>query len=143
MRPTKGSDTDLEDEGNGRPIGRRGNWIAIAQGGEGALQGVGPVVDDELGQQIDADESLGRGDQDGLDVPGDDPLVDRGDDLLPGGLPALEIRLHHVVVGLDDRLDEGGVRRVNELLDLGWQVDFLALLLSLRVFVGALGGHSH
>ena len=75
--------------------------------------------------------------------PASDPLVDRGHDLLPGGLLAFEIGLHHLVVGLDNRLDERCVRGVDQFLDLGGQVDLLAVLLALGVLVGALGGHPH
>ena len=143
MRPTKGSDTDLKTKASGRAVGGRGSRVSAGQGGERALQRVGPVVDDELGKQVDADEPLGRRDQDGLDVARHDPLVDRGHDLLPGGLLAFEIGLHHLVVCLNNRLDEGGVRGMDQFLDLGRQVDLLALLLSLGVLVGALGGHPH
>ena len=133
----------FEDESDGRPLRRRRYRIATAQGGKGALERIGPVVDDELGEQVDADESLGRGDEDWLDVTGDDPLVDSGNDLLPGRLSALEVGLHHLVVCLDNRFDQGGVRCVDKVLDLGGQVDLLARRLSLRVLIGTLGGDAH
>ena len=49
-----------------------------------------------------------------MDVPGDDPVVNGVDDLIPGWLGSLEVGLHHGVVGLDDGFDQVLVSSVYE-----------------------------
>ena len=114
----------LEDIGEHRPVDRRGEAVAGGKAWDRALQGVGPVVDDELGEQVDADQLLRRGDDDRVQGPVEDAVVDRRHDLFSAGLGPLEVRLHHGVVGLDDGFDQGGVRRVDPFFDIGRKWDF-------------------
>jgi hypothetical protein len=71
----------------------------------------------------------------------DDAVMDGVDDLVAAGLLAFEVGLHHLVVGLHDRLDEPGVRGVDEIGHLVGQVYLGAGGRARDVLVSTLGRH--
>ena len=81
-----------------------------------AVERARPDLADERGQAVDADAVDGGAAHDREDARRGDAVGEGGLELLGRGHLALEIALHHLVVGDDDALDE---RLADAVLELG------------------------
>ena len=108
----EGVDAGLEDLRDQRPVGIGHDVDHLLVGGDGgAVDRIGRQAAEDQGveQFLHAHARLGRAADDGDQRAAGDGLDDQPGELLVARLDAVEVAGHHVLVDLDDRLDERGV----------------------------------